>query len=221
MRVLLGTLQPPNWRRWGARLGLPGFLALTLLVLSSWGEWSDVERLVRQTQQVRSDAQAIRKSIQDLTQQQGRSPNVELQALTDLLSTLTDTEGRTVVLEGILNAVRHQGMHIETWQWRPTDETVALSLDAISGGLMNGALTVSRQQIDLPLSGTYEQIRACLEQLLKEQPAVSLDALEVKRADAATEKLNVHLTLSVWVKSQSRGVKQRAAPGPSGKGVKP
>lgn len=184
------------WRRAGRQLGLPGGVGVLLLVLAAWGQWVNLPALQREVAHTAQEAQRVRQGVRA----GGGVAAVQLtpeQAVAALLARLPTPAQRSGVLAGILQAAREQNLSIDTLQLHQSDEGTD-GAGTGGGGAGRGA-SVSRQQIDLPLKGSYAQIRAWLVRLLQEQPALSLDALELKRADAQTDQLDARVSLSLWV----------------------
>ncbi len=172
------------------QLGLPGWVGMALLVLAAWGEWSALPALQRQIDQAAKETHRIRQAVQQggIGAQAQATPE---QAVASLMARLPTPEQRSTVLAGILEAARAQKLTIDSMQLHQTS-------DRIEGGPETRA-GVSRQQIEVPIKGSYPQIRAWLVSLLQEQSALSLDDLQLKRMDAQTDQLDARVSLSLWV----------------------
>lgn len=173
------------------QLGLPGWVGIALLLLAAWGEWSALPGLRHQIDTATQETHRIRQAIQQgsIGAQAQATPE---QAVAALMARLPTPAQRSGVLAGILQAAQAQKLSIDSLQLHQT-------ADRIEGGPEAGGAGVTRQQIDLPLKGNYTQIRAWLVSLLQEQPALSLDDLQLKRPDAQTDQLDARVSLSLWV----------------------
>jgi hypothetical protein len=159
--------------RLNQQLGLPGWVGVALLLLAAWGEWSALPALHQGSAGAQVQA----------------TPE---QAVSALMARLPTPAQRSTVLAGILEAARAQKLTIDSMQLHQTEDRIEAGPEARGAG-------VSRQQIDLPIKGSYPQIRAWLVNLLQEQPALSLDDLQLKRVDAQTDQLDARVSLSLWV----------------------
>ncbi|WP_374592282.1 hypothetical protein [Aquabacterium sp.] len=185
------ALNQKTMRRVALQLGLPGGVGVALLLLAAWGEWGALPAWHRQIDQANAEARRIRQTVQ----QQGGGVVAEVtpeQAVSALMARLPTAAQRSGVIAGLLQAAKAQQLTIDSLQLHQTDERV-------EGGPEARGTGVSRQQIDVPLKGRYAQIRAWLVALLQEQPALSLDSLQLKRADAQTDLLDARVSLSLWV----------------------
>lgn len=79
-------------------------------------------------------------------------------------------------------------MHERGWSWRSTDYRE--TRDAGSGLL--------RVQVRLDVSAPYPQIRAFIEQILRDVPQASVDAVEVKREGAEQPNPTAVISVSLW-----------------------
>lgn len=185
------ALDQKTLRRVAQQLGLPGFVGVALLLLAAWGEWGALPAWHRQIDQANAEARRVRQTVQ----QQGAGAVAEVtpeQAVNALMARLPTPAQRSAVIAGLLEAAKAQQLTIDSLQLHQTDERVEGGPEARGAG-------VSRQQIDLPVKGRYAQIRAWLVALLQEQPALSLDSLQLKRPDAQTDLLDARVSLSLWV----------------------
>jgi Tfp pilus assembly protein PilO len=202
------ALDQKTLRRLALQLGLPGWVGVALLLLAAWGEWGSLPAWQRQIDQANAEARRIRQ----VAQQGGAGAQAQAtpeQAVAALMARLPTPAQRSTVIAGILQAAKAQQLSIDSLQLHQTDDRVdgGASTRGGAGGGTNGGTSVSRQQIDLPIKGRYEQIRAWLVALLQEQPALSLDSLQLKRPDAQTDQIDARVSLSLWV---FEGAEQRA-----------
>lgn len=189
-------------RRAVQRLGLPGAVGVALLLLSAWGEWGSLPAWRAEIVRVEAQTRSVRQAARQRSEAPPQTATPE-QVVGALLARLPTPAQRSVVLAGVLEAARAQQLEISSLQLHQADDRI----EAGSGA--GSAWRVSRQQIDVPLKGRYEQIRAWLVQMLQEQPALSIDHLQLKRLDAQSDQLDARVGLSLWVRDDSR------APAPS------
>lgn len=177
--------------RLNQQLGLPGWVGVALLLLAAWGEWSALPALHQGIERATQEAHRIRQAVQQGSAGAQVQATPE-QAVSALMARLPTPAQRSTVLAGILEAARAQKLTIDSMQLHQTEDRIEAGPEARGAG-------VSRQQIDLPIKGSYPQIRAWLVNLLQEQPALSLDDLQLKRVDAQTDQLDARVSLSLWV----------------------
>lgn len=180
-----------TWREGGQRLlrsaGVPGLVALGLglAVAWGWGIWLPAlqAELVDAQDQVAQLRQRLKAGVDparhaDVHQADGAEAT--WQALWASLPTAADAMHRQGAL---LSAATSQGLSIESVQYRGS------ATQALPG--------LWRQQVSLPLEAPYPAIRAWLGWVLQ-QPALSVDALDIARTDPMSEAVKARVQLSLW-----------------------
>lgn len=89
----------------------------------------------------------------------------------------------------VLAQAAQQGVSVPSVQYR--------------GGALPALPSVWRQQMVLPVEASYPALRAWLGSVLQDR-AVSLDALDVTRADPMGEQVKARVALSVWWRQEVR-----------------
>ena len=165
------------------RLGLPGLLGLALLAGAAWVQWSWLPR-----QQVQSDALAskARQLRHDLLAEAGKGPVAPVltpdAAWQAVWQSLPESRQRTAMQSEVLDSARAHGLTLAAVQFK---------------GAPEGPSGVWRQRLVLPVEGPYADVRGWLAQLLG-QPALSLDALDIQRADAMSHVVKARVSVSLW-----------------------
>lgn len=169
------------------RLGMPGVLGLLLVMGGAWVWFLELplakQGLLEEQEQVEHLRQQLRESSMPSTQ-----PTVSLldeseRAWQALWSGLPEAPQGRALQAKVLNAAQEAGV-------------LPLSVQ-FSGAPIKGQGAVWRQRLTLPVEATYPQLRAWLASVLQE-PNISLDALQMSRADVATDRVKAQVGLSIW-----------------------
>ena len=190
-----------------ARLGWPGLVGLLMGAAGTWGAWqvlpawrasvdedeAQVTHLRRQLQR-----QALPSAGADAARA-GAEPKVtKPDEITPAL--VRDTWSRTwAALPTRFDAVARQGAVLSL----AGERGVAVPTVQYRGGPLNALPSVWRQQMVLPVEAPYPALRAWLGAVLQDR-AISLDALEVVRADPMGEQVKARIALSVWWRQEAR-----------------
>lgn len=126
------------------------------------------------------DIQRMRAQRDSVEQQ--RDPIEELRSALKA-SGVTEDAGELTAISMLTRLMRERG-----WSWRSTDYRE--TRDAGSGLL--------RVQVRLDVSAPYPQIRAFIEQILRDIPQASVDAVEVKRDGAEQPNPTAVISVSLW-----------------------
>lgn len=186
----------PAWRRVSGQLGMPGCLGLCIALgacLAWWGwlpeaqaQWDDQKAqlsLLRLRLQAGTHATGAGVSS---TSPAGRPAQVLVegqQTWQALWQTLPTQAGGADLQVEILALARAQGVQAQSVQYK--------------GAAFKGLPSVWRQQISLPVEAPYPALRAWLAQM-QGRPAISIDALEIGRADPMSDQVKARVALSVW-----------------------
>ena len=65
-------------------------------------------------------------------------------------------------------------------------------------------LGLLRYSVAMPLSGAYPQWRAFVEAALANDPALSLDRVQLQRASASTAAVEIELSWTLWMQAEAR-----------------
>ena len=113
---------------------------------------------------------------------------------------LRDTWGRTwASLPPKVDAVARQGVVLSQ------AGTLGVTVPTVQyrGGALASLPSVWRQQMILPVEASYPALRAWLGTVLQDK-AISLDALDVVRADPMSDQVKARVALSVWWREEAR-----------------
>lgn len=180
-------------RLWLARLGLPGLLGLALLGFAAWGEWVDAPKRQARIAGLQSDTTRLR-SMKPGELPREERPQAMLAALYGRLQT---PDQRSAALSGLLKRAQELGLSVESVQFRAQAER--------GSGLV-------RHEIQLPLKGTYPALRDWIARSLQDQPALSLDAVQIRREQAQADPIEARVKATLWVRNEPRTAIARAKP---------
>ena len=161
------------------RLGWPGACGLLALALAGVLELGLAQRWEHEQQQL--DAQALRLQAQLRRQRAAGAPAREATP-EQWLQQLPAGAQRQQRLADLLELALRAGLGSSRTEHR-------LSLDAGTG--------LERLRVSMPVQGSYAQLRGFIEAALRADPALSLDGLKLRRADAAAAELEAELSWSL------------------------
>lgn len=167
------------------RLGMPGLLGLLLLAGAAWAQWIWLPRQNSLADQQASRVRQLRHELLALAPKDGKPAQVVLTpdaAWQALWQKLPDAAQRTELQSQVLASARDRGLSLSTVQFK---------------GAPEGPAGLWRQRLTLPVEGRYADVRAWLAQLLNE-PALSLDALDLQRTDVMGESIKARVSISLW-----------------------
>jgi hypothetical protein len=173
------------------RVGLAGLLGALLLLASAWcllawlpQQRAKVDELASQGRRMRHDLLA-KASVEPAGEAHViRSPDQAWQAL---WQALPSAEQRMPLQMAVLSAAKGKGLLVSAVQYRGSKVDWAAQPGAV----------LWRQQLSMPVEGSYGAVRAWLTQILKE-PALSIDELDLQRADVGSDQVKAHVGLSLW-----------------------
>jgi hypothetical protein len=161
------------------RLGWPGWAALLLLGWAAWAQWIAVPESERAAADLRERRFA----------DAARAPSAPVAAPADVLAGLRaglpEDKDSNATLAGLLERARARGLVIDAVQFQT------------EAGRLPG---VRRHRASLPLAGRYDVLRAWIAQTLHDEPAITLDVIDLKRKDVTTDQLDAHVVLSLWTR---------------------
>ena len=177
-------LRPSPLRHAIARSGVPGLAAGLLLAFAAWGEWIEVPQIEKAT----ADMEQRRANL--VTRQAGVDARLgPAQAMAAVYATLTPRAQSNEAIAIVLERARVNGLAVDTVQHRNTPDPLA---------------GVERHEIEIPVKGRYDPIRAWLVGALDEQRSLSLDTLTLRRPDARQDVLEARVGMSLWVRSDEQ-----------------
>ncbi len=163
------------------RVGWPGFAAFAILAASAWGRWVNAPAIMSETAALHAQA------LQERERKAVARPIDGVKAtLAAVYARLPDDRLSNATLAALLQAAKAQGLVVDAVQFRTESSRLP---------------DVVRHQLQMPIKGRYDALRAWLSKTLHEHPGVSLDSLEIKRKDALTSELEAELTLSLWART--------------------
>lgn len=192
---------------WLKRLGWPGLVGVACLLGVVWLERAWLPQQREQVQHTESDARRLRHELQaraDAAQaaasaassaQVHLDPKAGPRAVWAVLwDGLPDASERLALQRGVLKTAADAGIVLGSVQMRGE---LAPWLDkAQAQGLW-------RQRMVMPVQTSYPALRTWLAAMLR-QPALSIDALDIQRADPMSDQVKAQVTVSLWWR-QDRG----------------
>jgi hypothetical protein len=112
------------------------------------------------------------------------SPQAAWQAL---WQAMPDAQQRLPLQAGLLDSAHKQGLLISAVQYRGAPEP----------GAQQAGQTIWRQRMSMPIEGSYPALRAWLA-LQLQNPAMAIDALDIQRDDASSERVKARIELSLY-----------------------
>lgn len=182
-----------TWRRWqgpAARMGWPGLLGACLGVLAVWG-WTvwlpemEAELAEQQAQITHLRAQLTQAAVREPDGDQPlvvsvSRPEPLWQSLWSRLPAAKQSQG---LQQDLLAAASRHGLAMSAVQFR--------------GAPVPGVPRLWRQQLTVPVEASYPALRGWLGWVLQ-QPAMSLDQLDIARSDVMSDRVQAKVSVSVW-----------------------
>ena len=160
------------------KVGAPGLAALGILAGSAWAEWVSAPAILGDTVALREQALAERDRKAAV-----RPVDSVQDAMAAIRLRLPDDRQSNATLAALLQDAKTRGLAVGAVQFRTEP---------------SGLPGVIRHRLQLPIKGTYDEVRAWISTTLRDRPGVSLDSLEIARKDAVSGDLQVQATLSLW-----------------------
>ena len=191
-----------------ARLGWPGLVGLLMGAVGAWGAWQAVPAWQAAVEEDEAQVLHLRHQLQQQADglarsdaaTRSRSSAVAQPVPDDVTPALVrDTWARSwAALPMPADAVARQGAVLA----QAAQRGVSVPSVQYRGGALTALPSVWRQQMVLPVEASYPALRAWLGAVLQDR-AVSLDALDVVRADPMGEQVKARVSLSVWWRQEA------------------
>ena len=190
-----------SWKIGLKRLGWPGLVGVAALAGVLWVERAWLPQQQEQVQQTESDGRRLRHELQaraDALQAAASAASSASHAIDPkagpravwavLWDGLPDASERLALQSGVLSAAKDAGIALGSVQMRGElspwlDKTQAQGL--------------WRQRMVMPVQTSYPALRTWLAALLR-QPALSIDSLDIQRADPMSDQVKAQVTVSLW-----------------------
>jgi len=190
-----------SWKIGLKRLGWPGLVGIAALAGVLWVERAWLPQQQEQVQQTESDARRLRHELQaraDAVQAAASAassasfaidPKAGPRAVWAVLwDGLPDASERLALQGGVLSAAKDAGIALGSVQMRGE---LSPWLDK------NQPQGLWRQRMVMPVQTSYPALRTWLSALLR-QPALSIDSLDIQRADPMSDQVKAQVTVSLW-----------------------
>lgn len=176
------------WRQTAGRLGVPGLAGVSLGLLVGWGWLVWLPSAQAELTQAQDRAAMLRRQLQAgadprTTAMPGGTEQAADALWPGLWASLPPAADATQRQGRLLDAAASRGLMIQTVQYR--------------GAALKGLPAVWRQQVSLPVEAPYPAVRAWLGWILQ-QPALSLDAVDIARSDPMSEVVKARVQVSFW-----------------------
>lgn len=168
------------WRHgWGvvvvfALLALSG---TALLMQQHWVQAEDEAQL--RLKKLSAEIETVQRQLPVVPKS---TPEQERHAL--LRTVLSSQEGVTPLVRDVFAQARQHGLIVKEAEFRLTAQ---------------GFAGLQQQQVLMPLQGTYPAFRSFVNDLLRSQPGVSVDQIQIKRAAVAQGAPEIQVRLSIWI----------------------
>lgn len=181
---------PPLWthtplRRWGWQ----GAAGLTMLLVAAVLALTWLPHLAQQNRRLSAAADEAR---QQARRDQQRI--VTAQAVPNPAQRFTaafpDAELREARLAALLTAAKSNGLSVQRGEFRMTREPT---------------LGLLKYSVNLPLSGSYVQLRALIEDMQNRDTAVALERLRLQRSSARATTVDADMTWSFYMRAPADG----------------
>lgn len=183
-------------RAW-QRVGVAGLLGALLLGGAAWAHFKWLPAQQAQIDEWGSQARRTRHELQAAVQAQASSqpeaPSTPDQAWQHLWQALPSADQRVALQSQVLAQARQQGLVINAVQYQGSKQTWAEQDGAV----------LWRQRMVMPVEGGYGAVRLWLAQMLQ-QPALSLDSLDLQRSDVASDQVKARVSVSLWWRKPER-----------------
>lgn len=172
------------------RLGWPGLLGLGALLLAGLLELGLAQRWETEAQQLESHALRLQSQLRRQQLQAGTPAPVSPEQW--LQHQLPSAQLREQRLADLLELSLRAGLSGSRTEHR-------LSVDTATG--------LERLRISMPVQGTYAQLRGFIEAALRQDLALSLDSLKLRRANPAAGELEAELGWSLHARTSEAGTR--------------
>lgn len=193
-----------RWPTWLRQLGWPGLIGAGLLLSCAWFiQWELPQRRAG-VAQTESDVRRLRHGLlaRSHAERQGAGGlrhDEPRHAWLRLWSGLPDEQQRLALQGRVLASAAQVGVPLQAVQWQ--GEAVkwvgpAGASDALGPGLW-------RQRMTMPVQAPYPALRTWLDRL-QQEPALSVDALDIQRQDVSSDLVQAQVSLSLWWRQAKR-----------------
>lgn len=176
-----------HWRlrREVSRLGWSGLAGIALLVIAIALALATLWPAQREISALRAEVAALRGKLRASVSGEGPSVNPSRQAqLETFYGFFPQPESLPDWIGQVHNAALRSGLVLEKGDYQ---------LQRPPGGRL------ARYQIQLPVTGTYPQLRAFVAEVLKKVPAAAIEDVAVKRESIGAPRLEARVRISLYL----------------------
>lgn len=176
-----------DWMPGLRRLGLPGAFGLLCLLGAAVLLLGPVRHWESQASAAQADADNLRTRLRRQPVVAEAPQETQPRHLIASLPEVTDRQAR---LGDLLTLALKQGLNSSRTEHR-------ISRD--------DKLGLERLRVTMPVQGSYAQLRGFIEQALRQDPALSLDSLKLRRNNPAAAEIEAELVWSLHARSAGAG----------------
>jgi hypothetical protein len=190
--------------RWLRQLGLPGLVGAGLLLACAWFIEVELPKRREAVAQAESDVRRLRHGLIARSGAGGEAASAPRQdappqAWARLWSGLPDESQRLAMQARVLASAAQAGVPLQAIQWQ--GEAVKwIAPEGAGAGLW-------RQRMTMPVQAPYPALRTWLDRLQRE-PALTVDALDIQRADVQSDQVQAQVSLSLWWRQSAPSASQ-------------
>jgi len=187
-----------HWPRPLQRLGVPGLLGLLCMVAALWAQQFKAPAQAERTELALQEADRLRAilrqaSIQPPLGDQPATQRTPQAAWQDLWNSLPPASERRALQAQVWRHAQAVGMPLTSMQSQAQREAwVPIVTDG--HGLW-------RQRMQFPVQAPYADLRAWV-QALQQVPGLSIDGIDLQRADPRSDEVKAQIRLSLWWRGQ-------------------
>ncbi|MGC4061265.1 MAG: GspMb/PilO family protein [Aquabacterium sp.] len=182
------------------RLGIVGFMGLSLLAACAWGRFAWLPAQQHQIDDLGSQVRRARHELLAATSQAASGADASIKTVSSadqawqvLWDGLPDADQRVPLQSMVLRAAKANGLQISTVQYQGNKAAWSAQ----------GGKVLWRQRMEMPVEGSYPALRQWLTTLLKE-PALAIDAVDIQRPDVMSDQVKGRVVLSLWWRKPER-----------------
>jgi len=213
----LGSKAVRRWPLWCRQLGWPGFLAWAVLTGCAAFIFGVLPQRQAALEWAESDVRRLRHGlIARATAEQAEAPQGGAEraagdaalAWAALWRTLPDDRQRLSRQARVLALASEVGLTLTAVQWQ--GEVVGWAGSGQAVAARAPATGLWRQRMTAPVQAPYPALRSWLDRLQRE-PGLTVDALDIQRADLGSDQVQAQLVISLWWRQPAQ---RRAAEAP-------
>lgn len=188
-----------HWPRALQRLGVPGLLGLLCMAAALWAQQFRAPEQAERTELALQEADRLRAALRQASVQPSapgdepamqRTPQAAWQ---NLWTSLPPASDRRALQAQVWRQAQAVGVLLSSMQSQAQRETWVPSMTDGHG--------LWRQRMQFPVEAPYADLRAWV-QALQQVPGLSIDGIDLQRADPRSDAVKAQIRLSLWWRGQ-------------------